>query len=155
MEALGRAPPSMRRRWSTVHRFLVARTAPFLARYPWNELGVPLDAGKARYQFIKTVFEVRRRLSRIFGFAVSPERPYARFSQWLRGPLRQWVLDILLDDQTRRRDVFDSAGIELFLDEHLSGRRDHTEQIGLLLALELGFRLREKVKKSSRLGRKS
>ncbi len=144
MEALGRAPPSMRRRWSPVHRLLVARAAPLLARYPWNELGVPLDAGNVRYRMAKTVFEMRRRLSRVARFAPSPERPYTRFSQWLRGPLRQWVLDILLDERTRRRDVFDSAGLELFLDEHLSGRRDHTEQIGLLLALELGFRLRGK-----------
>jgi len=144
MEALGRAPRSMRRRWSPVHRFLITRNAQHLARYPWNELGVPLDAGKARYQVAKTVSEARRRLSGVLGSTASPKRPYARFNQWIRGPLRQWVREILLDDRTRRRDVFDPAGLEPFLDEHLSGRRDHTEQIGLLLALELGFRLREK-----------
>jgi asparagine synthase (glutamine-hydrolysing) len=144
IEAAARAPRSMRGRWSPVHRLLVERAAPQLLRYPWNELGLPLSGGKLHYRVAKTIFEVRKRLSKVPWFVASPERPYARFAQWLRGPLRQWVMAVLLDDQTRRRDIFDPAGLELFLEDHMNGRRDHTEQIGLLLALELGFRHREK-----------
>ena len=66
------------------------------------------------------------------GFAV----PIGR---WLRGPLRGFCEDVLLDRATRERGLLDPAGIEALLREHAQGR-DRSLQLWTLLMLELWLR---------------
>lgn len=67
------------------------------------------------------------------GFAV----PIGR---WFRKELRQMAIDVLLDSRALKRSVFDGEAVRTLLDEHVSGRMNHSRRIWQLLMLELWFR---------------
>ncbi|MGQ0764489.1 MAG: asparagine synthase (glutamine-hydrolyzing) [Gemmatimonadota bacterium] len=85
---------------------------------------------------------------RIFREAVQPFIPEAVFArrdkmgfpvplnEWLRGPIRDFVHDILLSDRARQRGVYRAGGIEQLLTREQSFGR----QLWGLLSLELWFR---------------
>jgi len=63
------------------------------------------------------------------GFAVPLEK-------WFRGPLRQKVRDALLGEAMGDSGLFDMAFVAQLVDEHQSGRRDHSAALWSLLMFE-------------------
>ncbi len=61
-------------------------------------------------------------------------------TSWFRGPLRQRVRDALLGKQIADTGFFDMAFIEEMVDQHQSGRSDHTAAIWSLLMFEAFLR---------------
>jgi asparagine synthase (glutamine-hydrolysing) len=61
-------------------------------------------------------------------------------AKWFRGELKDPAAEILLDARTRSRGYFNPNGIRSLLNEHLSGRADHSHRIWALLVLELWHR---------------
>lgn len=59
---------------------------------------------------------------------------------WMRHELKDLVLGVLLEAQTMQRGYFDARGIRQLLDEHFSGRRNHSGRIWRLLVFELWHR---------------
>jgi asparagine synthase (glutamine-hydrolysing) len=59
---------------------------------------------------------------------------------WLRGELRPWVEDLLLDPRSLERGYFDPEGVRRLLREHLDGGADHTNRVWNLAVLELWHR---------------
>ena len=59
---------------------------------------------------------------------------------WLRGELRPWVEDLLLDPRSLERGYFDPEGVRRLLSEHLDGGADHTNRVWNLAVLELWHR---------------
>ena len=60
---------------------------------------------------------------------------------WLRGELRPWVEDLLLDPRSLDRGYFDpGGGAPAASREHLDGRADHTYRVWNLAVLELWHR---------------
>jgi asparagine synthetase B (glutamine-hydrolysing) len=57
-------------------------------------------------------------------------------SDWLRGPLREMVGDLLGDTRFRERGVFDAGHATRMLDAHLAGHADHGEHLWSMLAFE-------------------
>ncbi len=57
--------------------------------------------------------------------------------EWLRAGKETWAREVLLSQAARARGYFDSRCVELLLDDHESGRRDHGRQLWNLLCLEL------------------
>ncbi|MFM8608580.1 MAG: asparagine synthase (glutamine-hydrolyzing) [Hyphomicrobiales bacterium] len=56
-------------------------------------------------------------------------------AQWLRGPLREWALDLLSPTAIKRDGLFDPHAIARALDDHMSGRRDrHNDLWSVLVA---------------------
>jgi asparagine synthase (glutamine-hydrolysing) len=55
---------------------------------------------------------------------------------WFRGNLRELFADTLLSARARQRDYFDSGFVRRIVDEHLSGRRDHTLRLWQLVVFE-------------------
>ena len=67
------------------------------------------------------------------GFSV----PLAR---WFRGPLKQRVHDAILGERLRATGWFNTATLRQLVDEHQSGRRDHSAPLWTLLMFEAFLR---------------
>ena len=65
------------------------------------------------------------------------ELPVAR---WLRGELRDYAREVLLDPERARGAGATSGEVRRLLDEHSGGSRDHGHRIWTLLMLELWYR---------------
>jgi asparagine synthase (glutamine-hydrolysing) len=59
---------------------------------------------------------------------------------WFRGGLTDVFSDILKSPTTRQRGYFAPAFVDRIVDEHLTGKRDHTLQLWQLLVFELWHR---------------
>jgi asparagine synthase (glutamine-hydrolysing) len=59
---------------------------------------------------------------------------------WLRGDLRDYARDVLLDRTSRSRGYFRTEAVGALLDEHAAGAADHSQGIWTLLVLELWHR---------------
>jgi asparagine synthase (glutamine-hydrolysing) len=55
---------------------------------------------------------------------------------WFRGNLRELFADTLLSAPSLTRGYFDAAFVRRLVDEHVSGRRDHTLQLWQLVVFE-------------------
>jgi asparagine synthase (glutamine-hydrolysing) len=67
------------------------------------------------------------------GFGVPIEK-------WINRELRARMRETLLERRTRERGYFEGSYIELLLDEHARGRRDHSMRLWALFVLELWHR---------------
>jgi asparagine synthase (glutamine-hydrolysing) len=67
------------------------------------------------------------------GFAV----PLAR---WFRGPLRERVRSAVLHGELARTGFFDPTCLQSLVDEHTSGRRDHSQPLWSLMMFEAFLR---------------
>ena len=61
-------------------------------------------------------------------------------SDWLRGDLRAWAQDVLLDPATLNRGYFQRASVERLLERHASGNDGEATRIWALVMLELWHR---------------
>ena len=72
------------------------------------------------------------------------DRPKQGFSvplsAWLRGDLRSWAREVLLDPGTLERGYFRREAVEDLLDRHTAGVDDDDQRIWSLLMLELWHR---------------
>ena len=67
------------------------------------------------------------------GFGVPLDR-------WFRGELRSELRAVLLDPVSLGRGLFQPDAVTTLVDEHVEGRRDHSQRLWTLLMLELWFR---------------
>ncbi len=58
---------------------------------------------------------------------------------WFRTDLRDYLYDRLLSSKSRERGLFDMAGVEQIIDEHVSGRMQLMDELWTLLFLEEWF----------------
>ena len=61
-------------------------------------------------------------------------------ARWLRGPLRERLLDELSPTRLDRQGIFVPAEVERLVGEHLSGRRSHHKELWTLLVFQLWHR---------------
>jgi asparagine synthase (glutamine-hydrolysing) len=64
------------------------------------------------------------------------KRPYARYGDWFRGELRDWMCDILLSKCCLERGIFNPGFVKQLVADHLAGVNHHT-RLGALIAIEL------------------
>ncbi len=59
---------------------------------------------------------------------------------WLRGPLREFPREVLLDSRSIERGFFRADYVRGLIDDHVSGRQDNANRIWALIQLELWLR---------------
>ena len=68
------------------------------------------------------------------------ERPKHGFGipidAWLRGPLRDWAVDMLSEERLRREGFLDPAPVQSALRQHLQGRRNNQYQLWTVLMFQ-------------------
>lgn len=55
-------------------------------------------------------------------------------SQWLRGPLRSWIEDLLSPESLSEGEIFQPAAVRALLDAHIGGKRDHRKELWAIAA---------------------
>jgi len=110
--------------------FLDRRVVELAARMP-RKLKFRRGGGK---RILRQAFadllprRIRRRAKMGFGVPLD---------HWFRNELRDFARDVLLDPVTQQRDYFRPEAVAALLDDHLSGRFDHSLRLWSLLVLEL------------------
>jgi len=98
--------------------------------------GIPaslkMKNGEGKYIFKRAVedivpAEILHRPKQGFGVPIS---------EWINQELRQDIRDTFADPRTRQRGYFEASYVDLLLDEHERGRRDHSWALWALLILE-------------------
>jgi asparagine synthase (glutamine-hydrolysing) len=56
---------------------------------------------------------------------------------WFRTELRAWLQDVLNPDRIKRRGLFNPAGVQTLLGEHMGGKRDHSLLIWAMVVYEV------------------
>jgi len=86
----------------------------------------------------------KRLLLETFGHLLPQEilhRPKMGFGvpldSWFRGPLAAFAKSLLLDRRATSRGIFRPGGVSQLLDEHISGRADHSYRLWALVVLEM------------------
>lgn len=54
-------------------------------------------------------------------------------AEWIKGPLKTWMLDHLTHDELKKDDLFQPTGVDRLLREHFSGSKDHRKQLWTLV----------------------
>jgi asparagine synthase (glutamine-hydrolysing) len=71
------------------------------------------------------------------------KRNYVDYENWMRDnkELREYIYDTILSDRALNRGYFNPDFIRKLIDEHMSGKKNNTQLIGLLLTFELFNRM--------------
>jgi asparagine synthase (glutamine-hydrolysing) len=91
-------------------------------------------------------FETKSLLKKVASRLVPREVIYRRkmgfgvpVGKWLRNEMKDYVRDVLLSPTALARGIVKPDAMRAFVNEHISGERDHSFQIWTLLMLELWF----------------
>lgn len=80
------------------------------------------------------------------GIIDRPKQGFAApVAEWLRGPLKGLMTDLLSPASLKRQNIFNATEVERLMREHVSGSRDHRKKLWTLLVFELW---REKLAKT-------
>jgi asparagine synthase (glutamine-hydrolysing) len=129
-------PPGFRFQRKMIKEVFI-RQHPELAKIPYTETGYPLVP--CRREVTKRAQEQLRWWLRAMGMKWVPmpaKRPYARYGDWFRGELRDWMCDILLSKCCLERGIFNPGFVKQLVADHLAGVNHHT-RLGALIAIEL------------------
>ncbi|MBD3673129.1 MAG: hypothetical protein HUJ26_06340 [Planctomycetaceae bacterium] len=97
--------------------------------------GARVDAGT----LTKKIQSLKMRVFAKLGFP--GYQPYERLGLWLRRELAPMVREILLSDQCLDRGIFNPETVRTTVDQHLSGRRNHTFLLMAMMIYERGQQL--------------
>lgn len=130
--------------WRHRHRLyveMIRQCYPKMADIPWQRTNLPAGS-RWPARFVSAAIhrlndQACRRWGRPDRFA---DRHVARFDDWLRGPLHDYIHNILLSPSTGGRGLFRSDGLRLLLDRHQQGA-DLRKVIGIVGGMELFYRL--------------
>lgn len=137
--------PEALRATPALHRAVITRRMPELARIPHEKDDLPPHTSQLVRGVARGIGRVQRGLNRLAGpygplFAVRP-RLYADYEGYLRAELRTWAEAILFDRRTMARGLFDQSVVRQLWERHQRGEELWTiGKIAPLITLELVLR---------------
>jgi len=148
IEVMSKIPPELRFNYHIYRKFLM-KLAPELAAIPYQRTMVRADAPLVAwrlggvYQYGKE--RIKKEIWRLTrGKIYLPNRrSYVNLDEWLRlnEKWRGFVRGLLLDDKACSRGYFNKEYIETMIQEHESGKADHSLRLAYLATFELFLRM--------------
>jgi asparagine synthase (glutamine-hydrolysing) len=127
------APPELKL-GEKIQAHILRRRMPALLKVTNSNTGARVGAGPLARALGTARLKVLAKLG------VRGYQPYERLGLWLRRELRPLVTDLLLHERCRQRGLFEPKTVQTVVENHLSGRRNHTFLIMALMIFELGQR---------------
>ena len=111
---------------------------------PWQKTGVPIGKSKIvaegyylsrRFKLLTNRLLQKMSLPPIF----KDNTNYTDYNNWMRGnkELNIYIYDTLLSEKSMNRGYFKSDFIRKLVDDHMSGKKNYAQILGLLLTFEL------------------
>ena len=115
---------------------------------PYQKTGLPIETNKIiqkAYYYYNGARSIANRLlqkiwlPRLF----KDNRNFVDYNNWMRNnrELKQYIYDTILNEKTLNRGYFNPSYIRRIIDDHMSGKNNNPEIIGLLLTFELFNRM--------------
>lgn len=141
-------PPKLRFKSYIFNKMLLKFFPDTFKHIPYQKTGLPIGANKIiriiHYFHVAGKSKVNKLFQRI-GLPISfkDNRNYADYNNWMRynTELREYIYDTVLSERALDRDYFNPAYIKKLIDEHMSGKKNYAQIIGLLLTFELFNRM--------------
>jgi asparagine synthase (glutamine-hydrolysing) len=127
------ALPPRQKAMAFFHRRLITEKFPPLGSVPYQRTGLPVSSGLSRVLFRKTREYLK---CRIFPSRLD-QRRYTDYDNWMRNPLKGFVVSVLLSERALNRSYFNPDYVKRLVAEHLSAKRNLSLQLGALLTFEL------------------
>jgi asparagine synthase (glutamine-hydrolysing) len=127
-----------------LYKKVISTMFPHFEKVPYQATGLPLTTSKFQMKIHffsrlprKIINKISKKFFRLEFFGNT--KPYADYEGWMKNnkKLREYILSILLDERALARPYFNPNCIKKILDLHMSGKKNYSELIGLLLTFEL------------------
>lgn len=125
-----------------LRRAILLKLAPLAAKVPYDRDSLPLTGSKTSRLLRKGVQRTKQAVNRHIAPVFQECVPlYADYENWLRGELRDWGQEILLNEHTLQRGIFSPDFLRSIWQRHQSGYEpDMIGKVAPLMTLELLFR---------------
>lgn len=115
---------------------------------PWQKTGLPIVSHKitqkVHHYYIGSKSKLNRLLQKIgLPPLFKDNRNYVEYDNWMRNnrELREYIYDSVLSERALNRGYFNPDFIRNLIDEHMCGKKNNVQIIGLLLTFELFNRM--------------
>lgn len=119
-----------------IYNKMLLKFSPGTFKYiPWQKTGVSIGTNK----IIKKIYSFYRRgKSKLFPL-LKDNTNYADYDNWMRNnaKVKNYIYNTLLNEKTLHRGYFNMDFIKQIINDHMSGKRNYSQIIGLLLTFEL------------------
>lgn len=133
-------PPELRAEDKLISIKTIIDNFPKLVSISNTKTGMVITANNLQIRINNMISNAKHLINRITGKTIFENRKnYADYENWIKNnkELREYILNILLDEKTLKRPYFNQKYIKEILDLHMSGKKYNTELIGRLLTFEL------------------
>jgi hypothetical protein len=115
---------------------------PSLSDIPWERTGAPLDPDIITMWFGRGKLFLKSKTGLILekiskGKIKTAPRDYRLYNQWLRTGSKDYVIRLLLDQQTLNRVLLKPSYVKQVLQEHMNYQRNHDQLLCDLINFEL------------------
>lgn len=131
-----------------LHWYLLTKHYPELAAIPWELTGLPISVSTPAVRLgARGWFRLRREINKVLlrvskGHLSLPNpRHFIDYASWWRTVLRDWATKLILSPQALKRGYVKPEAVHRLVAQHMSGYRDHTVRLGILLTFELWHRM--------------
>lgn len=114
----------------------------------WQKTGLPISTNKTIKELYRYYRGGKSRSNRLFQkLGVPPifkdTKSFADYNNWMRNnpKVRQYIYDMVLSPNALGREYFKPNYLKQIVEDHMSGKNNRAELIGLLLTFELVNRM--------------
>ena len=124
------------------YKEMILKMFPDLKNVPYQGTGLPLYRSIFQIHIIKLSKQFSNHITRrLFNFQIFSNNNIniADYGEWIRNDkkLKEYILNILLDQKTVERPYFNQKVIKKILYLHMNRKKDYSNLIGLLITFEL------------------